>query len=53
LDHYRNVPVLAVTNNQKKEFREMLIRKGVKKLLDRPSTSPKRMTEEVNAVMAV
>jgi CheY-like chemotaxis protein len=48
MDRYRNLPVLAVTNNQKKEFREMLIRKGVKKLLDRPYTSPKRMTEEVN-----
>jgi len=52
MDRYRNLPVLAVTNNQNKEFREMLIRKGVKKLLDRPSTSPKRMTEEVNAVTA-
>jgi CheY-like chemotaxis protein len=52
LDRYKNLPVLAVTNNQNKEFREMLMRKGVKKLLDRPSTSPKRMTEEVNAVTA-
>jgi CheY-like chemotaxis protein len=52
LDRYKSLPVLAMTNNPKKEFRDMLIRKGVKKLLARPSTSPKRMAEEVDAVTA-
>jgi CheY-like chemotaxis protein len=49
-DHYRNVPLFVLTNNNEKSFRETVLRKGATKLLMRITTSPKRLTEEVNAV---
>jgi CheY-like chemotaxis protein len=52
VDRYRNVPVIVMTNNPPKELREALIRSGVLRLLTRSTTSPKRLTEEVNSVTA-
>jgi hypothetical protein len=52
LDPYSNLPVLVLTNNYSKEFRESLIKNRVRKLLYRMSMPPKRLPEEVKAVMA-
>jgi CheY-like chemotaxis protein len=52
IDIYRNLPVLVVTHSQNSEFREDLMHRGVIKILDRISTSPKRLVEEVNAALA-
>ena len=49
MDFYRSVPVLVMTNNTNKDFRETLVRKGARKILVRNTTSPKRLTEEVTA----
>jgi len=50
LDRYKNLPVLVLTNNQNKDFRATLTRNGVTKLLDKTTASPKRLTEEINAL---
>ncbi|HUJ18783.1 MAG TPA: PilZ domain-containing protein [Nitrospirota bacterium] len=52
MDNYKEVPVVVMTNNHRKEFRELLIRRGVKRLLVRSTTSPKRLAEEISTVTA-
>jgi len=52
MDRYKNIPVVVITNNQQKEFREALLRFGVIKQLARSTTSPKRLLEEVNTITA-
>jgi len=51
LDQYKNVPVLVLTNTQDKVFREKLASQSRAKLLSRITTSPKRLIEEVKAVI--
>ena len=52
MDNYKAVPVVVITNNQHKEFRELLLRNGVKSLLVRSTTSPKRLAEVVSTITA-
>jgi CheY-like chemotaxis protein/rubrerythrin len=52
IEIYREIPVLVVTHSQNTEFREDLMHRGVKKILDRISTSPKRLVEEIGTVLA-
>lgn len=50
LDSYSNLPILVLTNNHNKEFRELLTKNKVRKVLNRMSMPPKRLAEEVKAV---
>ncbi len=50
VDRYKNIPVVVITNNQQKEFREALLRLGVIKQLARSTTTPKRLREEVAVI---
>ena len=53
LDNYRTLPVIVLTNNEHNaEFRESAGRKGKRRLLTRHSTSPRRLTEAVQAAIA-
>jgi hypothetical protein len=52
LENYKSLPVLVLTGNHSSEFREALANKGIRKVLARLSTSPKKLTEEVNAATA-
>jgi rubrerythrin len=52
MDCYQELPVLVVTNSESREFREDLMHRGVRKILNRISTSPKRLLEEVNTLLA-
>lgn len=51
LEQYKNLPVLILTNTQDKLFREKLVMQGRAKLLSKLTTSPKRLIEEVKAVV--
>jgi CheY-like chemotaxis protein len=50
MDRYKNLPVFVLTNSQNKDFRATLARNGATKLLDKTTASPKRLTEEINAL---
>jgi len=50
-DRYKYLPVLVLTNSQDKQFREKLVRRGTIKLLSRITTSPRRLTDEVKALI--
>jgi CheY-like chemotaxis protein len=50
LGPYNNLPIVVLTNNAHKEFRELLIKNRVRRLLNRMSTPPKRLAEEIKAV---
>jgi CheY-like chemotaxis protein len=50
MDRYKDLPVFVLTNSQNKDFRAMLTRNGATKLLDKTTASPKRLTEEINAL---
>ena len=51
LDQYKDLPVLVLMNSQDKTFREKLVRQGRIKLLSKITTSPKRLIEEVKALV--
>lgn len=51
IERYNDVPVVVLTGNRQKEFRDLLDRSGVKKILLRSSTPPRRLAEEVSAVI--
>jgi CheY-like chemotaxis protein len=49
-DRYRRVPVFVLTGNAHPDFRKNLIRRGATKILNRLTSSPKRIVEEIHAL---